>query len=127
MATVSSRAVTFCIAAMTLLALLAATWYMPAQQPDAPKTEPAVVDLSLLVAPEVPCTWPTWPRFQLNAAERIGPLSAYNADALFIDGNCGTQLDVPPHSVAPPETGLANAGPLGKATTDKIAAWQFGG
>jgi kynurenine formamidase len=110
-----------------MFAVLAAAWFVPAQGPDGPKTEPRVVDLSLLVAPEYPCTWPTWPRFQMNAAERIGPLSTYNADTLFIDGNCGTQLDVPPHSVALPETGLPNAGPLGKAFTDKVPAWQFGG
>jgi kynurenine formamidase len=85
------------------------------------------VDLSLLVAPEYPCTWPTFPRFQLNAEERIGPLSPFNSDILIIDGNTGTQLDVPPHSVTPPESGLPNAGPFGRAYTDVIPAWQFGG
>jgi kynurenine formamidase len=88
---------------------------------------PRFVDLSLLVAPDYPCNWPTWPRFQINADRRIGPLSAYNSDSLFIDGNTGTQLDVPPHSVTPPDSGLPNAGPFGRAFTDKIAAWQFGG
>src|SRR5262249_49711966 len=36
-------------------------------------------------------------------------------------------LDVPPHSVALPETKLPNAGPFGSAFLDKIPAWQFGG
>jgi kynurenine formamidase len=85
------------------------------------------VDLSLLVAPEYPCTWPTFPVFQINHYERIGRLSPFNSDILVIDGNTGTQLDVPPHSVTPPNSKLPNAGPFGLAYTDKIAAWQFVG
>src|SRR6516162_7338693 len=92
-----------------------------------PGAPPKLVDLSLLVAPEYPCTWPTFPRFQINHYERIGPLSPYNSDILIIDGNTGTQLDVPPHSVTLPDSGLPNAGKYGGAFTDKIAAWQFGG
>ena len=37
--------------------------------------------------------------------------------ALFIDGNTGTQLDVPLHSVAS-DSGLPNAGPFGRAFTE---------
>ena len=88
---------------------------------------PRFVDLSLLVASEYPCTWPTFPRFQLNAEERIGPSSPYNSDILIIDGNTGTQLDVPPHSVTPPDSGLPNAGRFGRSYTDVVPAWQFGG
>jgi kynurenine formamidase len=85
------------------------------------------VDLSLLVAPEYPCTWPTFPPFQLNHYQRIGPVSAYNSDIIIMDGNTGTQLDVPAHSVTPPGSGWANAGPFGLVTTEKAPAWQFGG
>ena len=46
---------------------------------------------------------------------------------LLIDGNTGTQLDVPPHSVARPDLKREKSGPLGLAYTDKIEAWQFGG
>jgi kynurenine formamidase len=88
---------------------------------------PRFVDLSLLVAPDYPCNWPTWPRFQMVPDQRIGPLSSYNVDVLFIDGNTGTQLDVPPHSVTPPDSGLPNAGPFGRSFTDVVPAWQFGG
>jgi kynurenine formamidase len=88
---------------------------------------PRFVDLSLLIAPEYPCTWPTFPRFQLNREEQIGPGSAYNSDILIIDGNTGTQLDVPPHSVTPPDSGLPNAGSFGRTYTDVVSAWQFGG
>src|SRR5438445_2907616 len=93
-----------------------------------PGAEPKVLDLSLLVAPELPGPWPAgWPAFQINHYERIGPLSPYNSDILVIDGNNGTQLDVPPHSIPLPETNLPNAGILGRLYTDKVPAWQFGG
>jgi kynurenine formamidase len=85
------------------------------------------VDLSLVVSPAYPCTWPTFPAFQITHYQRIGKLNAYNSDILFIDGNTGTQLDVPPHSVTPPDSKLPNAGPFGLAYTDKIPAWQFVG
>jgi len=91
--------------------------------------EPRFVDCSLLVAPEYPCTWPShpFPRFQMTHQRVIGPESPYNIDVLLIDGNTGTQLDVPPHSVARPDLKRPKSGPLGLAYTDKIAAWQFGG
>jgi len=84
-------------------------------------------DLSLLVAPEYPCTWPSFPPFQINPYQRIGARSAYNSDLLVLDGNTGTQLDVPPHSVTAPEAKLPNSGPFGKVFTDKVPAHQFVG
>src|SRR5437762_10771353 len=86
-------------------------------------------DLSLLVSPDMPCTWPApnWPLFQINHYRKLGPTSAYNSDILTIDGNTGTQLDFPPHSIPLPDSGLPNAGQFGKAFSDKIPAWQFGG
>lgn len=93
-----------------------------------PATEPAIVDLSLLVAPEMPGPWPAgWPAYQFNPYERIGAKSPYNSDILVIDGNNGTQLDVPPHSIPQPESNLPNAGPLGRMFTDKVPIWQFCG
>lgn len=87
------------------------------------------IDHSLVVAPDYPCTWPTYPfpRFQITAERTIGPDSAYNIDVLLIDGNTGTQMDVPPHSVARPELKREKSGPFGLAYTDKIEPWQFGG
>ena len=87
------------------------------------------VDCSLLVAPEYPATWPThpFPRFQLIHEQTIGPNSPYNIDVLLIDGNTGTQLDVPPHSVMRPELKREKSGSYGLSYTDKIEAWQFGG
>jgi hypothetical protein len=91
--------------------------------------ESKFIDHSLMIASEYPCTWPAYPfpRFQLNHQRQIGPESNFNIDSLLIDGNTGTQLDVPPHSVARPDLNREKSGPLGLAYTDKIEAWQFGG
>ena len=88
-----------------------------------------IIDHSLLIAPEYPATWPThpFPKFQLIHEQSIGPNSPYNIDVLLIDGNTGTQMDVPPHSVVRPELKKEKSGPFGLAYTDKIEAWQFGG
>jgi kynurenine formamidase len=92
------------------------------------KTESPFVDLSLLVAPDLPCTWPDrFPLFQINHYRRIGPHSAYNSDILAIDGNTGTQLDFPPHSIPLPDSKLPNAAPAGNLFSDKVPAWQFVG
>ncbi|HMC67463.1 MAG TPA: hypothetical protein VKI65_21185, partial [Gemmataceae bacterium] len=87
------------------------------------------IDLSLLVASDYPCTWAgnSWTLFQMNRYRRIGPLSAYNSETLIIDGNTGTQLDFPPHSVAQPDSGLPNAGMAGRMFSEKVPAWQFAG
>ena len=115
---------------LTATALLLTTLPSAASSAD-PKsdTNTKFVDHSLLIAPEFPCTWPThpFPRFQITHQRTIGPDSAYNIDVLLIDGNTGTQLDVPPHSVARPDLKREKSGPLGLAYTDKIEAWQFGG
>ena len=91
--------------------------------------ETQFIDCSLLVAAEYPATWPSapFPRFQLMHQRTIGPDSPYNIDTLLIDGNTGTQLDVPPHSVARPDLNRPKSGELGLAYTDKTEAWQFGG
>ena len=89
---------------------------------------PQFVDLSLLVAPEFPCSWPgAGPGFQINHYRRIGPLSAYNSEILTLDENVGTQFDGPTHSVAPPDSGKPNAGRYGLISGDKVPAWQFVG
>jgi kynurenine formamidase len=92
------------------------------------EASPKFVDLSLMVAPELPCTWPVGlPKFRIEHYERIGPLSPYNSDVLSLDENTGTQFDSPTHSVAPPDSGLPNAGKFGALTSEKVPAWQFGG
>jgi kynurenine formamidase len=118
------------LTASFILALLVAPRTTPSCADEtASAGEPRFVDLSLLVAPELPGSWPNagFPPFHMSHYQQIGPLSAYNSDILALDGNTGTQLDVPPHSVPLPETNLPNAGPYGRITTDKVSAWQFGG
>lgn len=90
---------------------------------------PRFVDLSLLVAPELPCTWPAagFAPFHLDHYRVIGPTSAVNADILSIDGNTGTQFDVPPHSIPHPDKNLPHAGPWGRMVTDKVPVWQLVG
>lgn len=115
----------WCVALSAGLLLTTPAVSVHAQSSDGSK----FVDHSLMIAPEFPCTWPSapFPRFQITHQRTIGPDSAYNIDVLLIDGNTGTQLDVPPHSVARPDLKREKSGPLGLAFTDKIEAWQFGG
>ncbi len=83
----------------------------PPPGPAAKEEAARLIDLSLLVAPEYPCTWATLPPFQINHAQRIGPRSATDSDILILDGNTGTQLDGPPHSVTRPgSTATRNGG-----------------
>ena len=115
-----------CFIALLFVVPLLAPWQTSSGDEKGPSR---FVDHSLLIAPELPCTWPSspFPRFQITHQRVIGPSSAYNVDVLLIDGNTGTQLDVPPHSVARPDLKREKSGPLGLAYTDKIEAWQFGG
>ena len=114
-------------AAIGMLLFVVSTLPVLAQDVDDGRTR--FVDHSLLIAPEYPATWPThpFPKFQLIHEQSIGPNSPYNIDVLLIDGNTGTQMDVPPHSVVRPELKKEKSGPFGLAYTDKIEAWQFGG
>ena len=88
----------------------------------APGAETRFIDLSLLVAPEYPCTWPEgFPTFRMETVASVGRESDYNVDTLIIDGNTGTQLDVPAHSVARPELRLPHSSPMGNEFTEKVA------
>lgn len=100
-----------------------------AQADETQQAQSRFIDHSLMIAPDYPCTWPShpFPRFAIIQSRTIGAESTYNIDTLLIDGNTGTQLDVPPHSVARPELKRDKSGPLGLAYTDKIEPWQFGG
>ena len=113
---------------MTLMNRLLAVMLLGLAIQTSPATADKPIDLSLLVAEDHPCTWPSgFPMFQLKHYRQIGALTPYNIDVLTIDGNTGTQIDVPPHSIPRPGSGLENAGPLGSIFTEKVPAWQFGG
>lgn len=111
-----------CVALSLVLLMTSCVQVAQAQQ-----AETRVVDLSLLVAKEYPCTWPTWPAFQLNHYRKVGPVSPYNIDILVLDANTGTQMDTPPHSIPKPGSGLPFEGPAGHIFTEDVPAWQFGG
>lgn len=114
------------VAAIVLLGVMASADAQPA---NTAASGVKVIDHSLLIAADYPSTWPAFPfpRFQLTHERTIGPNSPYNVDVLLIDGNTGTQLDVPPHSVARPELNRPKSGPFGLSFTEKIEPWQFGG
>ena len=90
--------------------------------------ESRFVDCSLVIAPEYPCTWPSYPfpRFQINQSERSAPESVQHRLAADRRQHrhpnrrtaalcCATRTETP------------EVGPLGLAYTDKIDPWQFGG
>src|SRR5262249_36379843 len=80
------------------------------------------------VAPDYPATWPAgFLPFEIIHYEKIGKISPYNSDLILFDENTGTQFDAPTHSVAPPDSGLPNAGPFGTMSSEKVPAWQFAG
>ena len=82
--------------------------------------EQQLIDLSLLVAPNFPATWPDgFPEFQINHYRQIGPATPYNSDILTLDEHTGTQFDAPAHG---PVTGR-----MAEMTADKIPVWQMVG
>jgi len=67
-----------------LMCLIPGSWFMRVWAADL--ASPRFIDLSLLVAPDFPCSWPgAGPGFQINHYQRIGPRSAYNTDILALD------------------------------------------
>ena len=90
---------------------------------------PRFVDLSLLISREYPCIWPTFPPFQINHYEQIGRLSPYNSDIVVIDGNTGTQLDVPPTPSLRPRPHCPMPAPFGRTLhrpDPSLAVWRRG-
>ena len=84
------------------------------------KLEALFVDLSLLVASELPSTWAaSFPPFQINHYRQIGPLNSYNSDILTLDEHTGTQFDAPAHGPV--------KGQMASVTADKVPVWQLVG
>jgi len=88
---------------------------------------PAVADLSLTVAADLPCFWPTgMTPFAVVPTATFGRTGRHR-DMLVIDEHTGTQWDAPAHFIPPPDSGLPGAGPMGAVTGEKVPAWQFCG
>lgn len=91
-----------------------------------------LVDLTVTIAEDRPCSWPTHMPFQAKTfswfadrPDENAPLfnrsgAAYQTRWLLIDEHTGTHVDAPNHFTPPPDSGLANAGPLAEESTDLI-------
>jgi kynurenine formamidase len=97
-----------------------------------------VVDLSLRLAEELPCSWPVHMPFQHKVfnwfADRPDPLAAisgrlgpYHTRWLLLDEHTGTHFDAPSHGVPPADSGLTGAGPAGAVGTDDVPLEQLMG
>ncbi|MBI5758738.1 MAG: cyclase family protein [Planctomycetales bacterium] len=109
--------------AVVLLGLMFSSWAAGATAAEPLKGH--VHDLSLLVAPEMPCVWPVGMMQHSVVPNRTFGASPYHRDLVTIDEHTGTQWDAPAHFVPPPDSGLPGAGPMGLITGDKVPAWQF--
>lgn len=97
-----------------------------------------VVDLTLLLAEELPCWWSTHMPFQQktfsyfddrgDAARRVISRSgAYQTRWLLVDEHTGTHVDAPAHFFPEPDTGLPGADEIGSVTTEQIPLEQMMG
>jgi len=88
----------------------------------------AMEDLSVLIAPDLPCNWPSsfLPSLIIMRYIRRGP-EPYVSEAIVIDEHTGTHWDAPPHFIPPPSTGLPAAADIGFVPSDQMPAWQFVG
>lgn len=98
----------------------------------------APVDLTLLVAEELPCWWSHHMPFQhktfnyfadrsdspLPLLSRTGP---YQTRWMLMDEHTGTHVDAPAHFIPEEGSGLPNAGPAGAITIDRVPLGQLMG
>jgi isatin hydrolase len=96
-----------------------------------------VIDLSLLLAEDLPCSWPGAPPYQHKVfnwftgdAEAIQPLVSrgpFHTRWLMLAEHTGTHFDAPTHWVPPPGSGIAGAAPAGAISTDGVPLGQLAG
>ena len=89
-----------------------------------------IIDLSVTVSPDLPCSWPMHMQHQTKVWNYYAPLSErqgqvpsigpYQTRFWLIDEHCGTHFDAPTHFIPPPDSGLPWAGELGLETGEKI-------
>jgi kynurenine formamidase len=91
-----------------------------------------VVDLTLPLAEELPCTWPghmpyratvwTWFADRDDIPQPVHPRTggSYQTRWLVMDEHVGTHLDAPRHVIPPDGSGLPNAGPAGAVGIDRL-------
>ena len=117
---------------------MTATSAFPAALADAFR-EDRIIDLTLPLAEDLPCTWPghmlyqhktfTWFEQQRggwgSVANRTG--APYQTRWLCIDEHTGTHLDAPSHFVPRPDSGLPNAGAAGVVGMADVPVAQTAG
>jgi isatin hydrolase len=96
-----------------------------------------IVDLSLPLAEDLPCSWPDDIPFQhtlfnwfVDRPDPVAPLvsrGAFHTRWLMLAEHTGTHFDAPAHWVQPPGSGLRGAGPAGDITTDGVPLEQLTG
>jgi kynurenine formamidase len=97
-----------------------------------------LVDLTLLVAEELPCWWSTHMPYQhktfnyfADRADDASPLLSrsgpYQTRWMLMDEHTGTHLDAPAHFIPHPGSGLPHAGEQGRVTVDKVPLSQLVG
>ena len=95
-----------------------------------------IVDLSVVVAEPLPCSWPghmpyahnNWSWFaevDLPWGGTCCSLGPYQTNFLVIDEHCGTHVDGPTHFVPPQASGLPWAGPMGEMSGEKLDLSQL--
>ncbi len=99
-----------------------------------------MVDLTLLLAEELPCWWSTHMPFQhktfsyfddrgddaCRLLDRSGD-GEYQTRWLLLDEHTGTHVDAPAHFIPAPGTGLDGAGDMGSVTVEQIPLDQLTG
>lgn len=95
-----------------------------------------VVDLTLLLAEDLPCTWPGHMWYQHKTfswfCDRPDPAAkvinrsgvAYQTRWLALDEHTGTHLDAPSHFIPPPDVALPHAGPAGSTSVSDVPVTQ---
>jgi kynurenine formamidase len=96
-----------------------------------------IVDLTLTVAEDLPCSWPTHMPFQHktfswfanrgDAADHVinRTQAPYQTRWLLMDEHTGTHFDAPSHFIPPPDSGLPHAGANAACTTDLVPLEQL--
>lgn len=80
-----------------------------------------IIDLSVLLSREMPCTWPGHvPYAHQNWNWYTGARGPYSTHFIMIDEHCGTHMDAPTHFIPPPDSGLPWSGPLGAKSTEHV-------
>lgn len=84
-----------------------------------------VVDLSLPLAEDLPCSWPGGVPYQHKLLDWYA--NGFHTRWLMLAEHTGTHFDAPSHWVPPPGSGLAGAGPAGAISTHDVPLEQLSG